>query len=197
MHLPTQKQRLRDATKERLERLSTTDFNAESRSLCKQLLKLLPTEPSVICAYYPIKQEVDIRMALEEILKRGHKLYLPVFEKTKMTYRRAEDLKNLPVGSFHIPEPPKNAPDVVLEEIDYVLLPGRAFDRKGGRLGRGNGGYDKWIKLLKEKNTKAKMWGIALEAQITNEVPMEAHDVPVDAVVTARDFIDCTSPQKR
>jgi 5-formyltetrahydrofolate cyclo-ligase len=190
MDLRDEKQRLRNAVKERLSRMSATDFAAESRSLCKQLLKALPAEPGTISVYYPIKEEADLRMAMEEVLKRGWKLYLPRFENQKLAFRRVEDLQNLPMGVLHIPEPTAAAELLNMKELTIAVLPGRAFDLKGGRLGRGNGGYDKWLVTLKAENPAALVWGAALDAQMTREVPMEAHDVPVDAVITARGVME-------
>jgi 5-formyltetrahydrofolate cyclo-ligase len=172
--------------------MSSTDFAAESRSLCKQLLKALPAEPGVICGYYPIKEEADLRMAMDEMLKRGWTLYLPRFEENRLAFRRVESLEGLALGALHIPEPPKSAEPLDPKTLTIALIPGRAFDTKGGRLGRGNGGYDKWLPKLKQESPNAKIWGIALDAQMTNEVPMEPHDVKVDAIVTARGVIDCT-----
>ncbi len=69
-----------------------------------------------------------------------------------------------------------------------VLVPGRAFDAKGARLGRGNGGYDKWIAQERSRNAPYQYWGVAFECQVVDEVPVEAHDQKLDAVVTARGF---------
>lgn len=197
MHLKDQKQHLRNAIKERLARLSATDFAAESRTLCKQLLKALPSEPGTVCAYYPISQEADIRMALEEMLTRGWKVFLPCVEHNALAFRRIDALATLPRGQFNIPEPLTHAEGLDLKSADLVLLPGRAFDRQGGRLGRGNGGYDKWLLRLKQENAHVKIWGIALEMQLTHEVPMEPHDIRLDALVTARGILDATLPPPR
>jgi 5-formyltetrahydrofolate cyclo-ligase len=154
-------------------------------------LKILPAEPGVICAYCPITEEADLRMAMEELLNRGWKLFLPRFEDNRLAFRRAESLDRLVMGPFHIPEPLRSAEALEIKTLTIALLPGRAFDRKGGRLGRGNGGYDKWLLRVKEENKDAKIWGIALEMQLTHEVPMEAHDIRMDALVTARGLIEC------
>jgi len=65
--------------------------------------------------------------------------------------------------------------------IDLYIIPGVAFDKQGNRLGRGGGFYDK---LLFGKNS-FKI-GLAFEIQIVDTVPHEAHDIPMDFVVTER-----------
>ena len=66
-------------------------------------------------------------------------------------------------------------------EIDIILLPGVAFSRDGGRLGRGAGYYDR---LLGHKGWRAKKTGICFDCQLVSELPVESHDHPVDCIVT-------------
>lgn len=68
-----------------------------------------------------------------------------------------------------------------IEEIEVVIVPGVAFDRKGMRLGRGKGFYDR---LLSSSN--ALKIGIGYEFQIIEEVPSEDHDIPMDMVITEK-----------
>ena len=191
MDLKEQKQRLKNAIKERLERMSDNDRKVESRSMCKQLLMNLPHEPLNICAYYPLRDEADVRPALLNMLEMNMRVFLPCFEDGKLAFRQITTIKNLREGPFHIPEPEKDAALLKVEELDYALIPGRGFNKRGDRIGRGNGGYDKWLKTLRAANTKVKVWGIALDCQIHDDIPMEAHDQPMDGIVLARGFVDC------
>jgi 5-formyltetrahydrofolate cyclo-ligase len=77
-------------------------------------------------------------------------------------------------------EPPAGAPEVALDEIDCVVMPGVAFSEDGLRLGRGGGYYDATL----ERMPRAARVGLAFEAQIVPTLPREAHDAPLDAVVT-------------
>ena len=135
--------------------------------------------------YVPMSDEADIRPMLDEVIKT-HRLFLPVIEGGKLAFRQATDLDTLVPGPFQIPEPPLGNPLLDVTQPAIVLVPGRAFDRKGDRMGRGNGGYDIWIRAARKANTAVKFWGIALECQIVQDVPLEAHDEKVDAIVTAR-----------
>ena len=86
------------------------------------------------------------------------------------------------VGSFGTHEPfgGKEAP-----APDLVVVPGMAFDLTGARLGRGKGYYDRWI----ESHAEAKTLGICFKCQLVGNVPMEPHDVRVNAILTEDGFI--------
>lgn len=189
MDLSAQKARLREAIKERMARLRPQDRQAESRSLCRRVLEHLPADVKTVAAYYPMPSEADIVPLLEELLRRGIAVYLPRAEGRAFLYRRMESLAALKPGTLRIPEPAGDAE--VLEEpaLDVALIPGAAFDRDCNRLGRGNGGYDIWLEKLRRENPSAKVWGIALDPQLTNEVPMQPHDQRMDAVITPRGII--------
>lgn len=187
MHPSDEKATLRQAIKERMLRLSDEDRLRESRTLCKEILKVLPKDsPLTIGAYFPLKDEADLRPLLDELLARGDALYLPLVENMKMTFRKVENLADLHVGSFGILEPAMTAPLLDPKDLQVCLVPGRAFDRLGNRLGRGNGGYDLWMIEQRKANPKTLFLGIALECQVVHSIPMEPHDQRVDALVTAR-----------
>ena len=189
MHISDQKKQLRQSIGERLKHMSEKDGAAESRSICCCLLPLI-TVKSKVCAYYPLKTEADLRPLMEELLRRGDNLYLPRFEGKSFVFRRVEDLNNLKPGTYSIPEPPMKADLADPSSIDIVLVPGRAFDRKGNRLGRGNAGYDRWINTQRKLNPDTKIWGVALECQIVQELPTEEHDERLDAIVTAHGMLN-------
>lgn len=84
----------------------------------------------------------------------------------------------LEVGSFHIEEPTgRDTTDPA--EIELVVVPAVAYDRRGKRLGRGKGFYDRFL-----KETKATKVGVGYEFQLLEELPVEPHDVGMDIVVT-------------
>lgn len=185
MHPSEAKSKLRLDIKDRIDRMSEGQRHAEGRTLSRVLLELIPAGSSV-CAFFPLKTEVDIRLFLEGLLARGDTLYLPVFENNRLVFRRTTNLATLSPGELTIPEPPPDAEKLDTQPVDIILIPGRAFDRNGNRLGRGAGGYDRWLEKYKLDHAATKFWGVCLECQLMPEVPVEAHDVRMDAVVTAR-----------
>lgn len=192
MHPKEEKLRLRNAIHERLSHINEQERNVESRTLCKQVLHILPKEPINICVFYPLKDEVNIQLLISELIKQNCNIFLPCFEDNALMFRKMEDIRTLSPGAFKIPEPPKNAPKLDPQELSYALIPARAYTKDGKRLGRGNGGYDKWIRLQRAANPQTIFIGIALQAQIVENIPMEEHDERVDIVVTARGNITNT-----
>ncbi len=191
MHLSEQKKILRQEIRKRISDMDDGTRRAEGRTLSRVLLKKIP-QGSSVCAFFPLKTEVDIQLLLHELIARGDAVYLPVYagKDKRMIYRRAKNLDDLPPGEFTIPEPPADAEELTKQRIDIVLVPGRAFDRTGNRLGRGSGGYDQWIEQYKKLHPETRFWGIALQCQMVHDVPVEAHDSVMDAVVTAQEWIE-------
>lgn len=92
----------------------------------------------------------------------------------------------LELGTFHIEEPTGH--DLTdPAEIELVVVPAVAYDRKGRRLGRGKGFYDRFL-----KTTKATKVGIGYEFQLLDEIPSEPHDISMDIVVTQHTTIVIT-----
>ncbi|MDE6843571.1 MAG: 5-formyltetrahydrofolate cyclo-ligase, partial [Muribaculaceae bacterium] len=84
----------------------------------------------------------------------------------------------LELGSFHIEEP--TGDDLVdPSQIEMMVIPGVAFDRRGNRMGRGKGFYDRLL-----QTAKATKIGVGYEFQLMDEIPTEEHDVPMDIVIT-------------
>ncbi|MBO4965419.1 MAG: 5-formyltetrahydrofolate cyclo-ligase [Muribaculaceae bacterium] len=84
----------------------------------------------------------------------------------------------LELGAFHIEEP--QGDDIVdPSELELIIVPAVAYDRRGNRLGRGKGFYDRLL-----ATTKATKIGVAYDFQLMDELPAEPHDVPMDFVVT-------------
>ncbi len=185
MHIHEEKASLRTAIDDRIKRLSEGDRSAESRSLCRRLTEGIP-EGTPICAFFPMRSEPDITPFLEEVLRRGDPLYLPCFDGA-LIFRQTTDLSSLIRGKLGTLEP--NADSPLLSpplSLLTLLIPGRAFDPHGHRLGRGNGGYDQWIDNERKNGVQMRLIGVALECQIMDSVPVESHDQRMDAVATAR-----------
>jgi 5-formyltetrahydrofolate cyclo-ligase len=90
---------------------------------------------------------------------------------------RAEELVPGPYG---VREPRPDREAVPLGRGDLLLVPGLAFDRRGGRLGRGGGAWDRTLAGA----PGAIAVGIGYEFQLVAEVPREAHDRSLAALLT-------------
>ncbi|HXF36758.1 MAG TPA: 5-formyltetrahydrofolate cyclo-ligase, partial [Actinomycetota bacterium] len=77
------------------------------------------------------------------------------------------------------------------QELDAVVVPGLAFDRRGYRVGYGGGFFDRFLPRTRPDAFRV---GICFHLQLVEEVPHGAGDEPVDAVVTEREVIRCRRP---
>jgi len=93
------------------------------------------------------------------------------------------DRSRLRLGAFHIEEP--DGDDTAdINDIEMVVVPAMAYDRKGNRVGRGKGYYDRLL-----ADTKALKVGVAYDCQLVDEIEADEFDIPVDIVVTPRHVI--------
>lgn len=90
-------------------------------------------------------------------------------------------------GAGGLRNPATGAP-MPVEDIDIVVAPGLAFDKKGNRLGRGGAYYDRF---LSSKQLKAAVCSLAFSEQMVDEVPVDEHDKTVDFIVTDEGVIHC------
>ena len=81
-------------------------------------------------------------------------------------------------GKYNIPEP---TTEPYVGDIDLILVPGVGFDKRGNRLGRGGGYYDKFITRL---GRKTLLVGVGYDFQLVEEVPANRWDKRLDYVVT-------------
>ena len=79
---------------------------------------------------------------------------------------------------------------VPLDSIDMVVVPGLAFDRRGYRVGRGRGFYDRF---LAQRGFGGVRCALCFHEQLIEEVPREAHDSPMDLIVTDQEVLRCSS----
>ncbi len=93
----------------------------------------------------------------------------------------ADPERDVVTGYRGIPEPLPSGPRVARDTIDFVLVPGVAFDRHGRRVGYGGGYYDRLLPLLPPRAVRVAG---AFEVQLVDRVPAAPHDVAVDALVT-------------
>jgi len=140
----------------------------------------------VVLAYASFGSELDTRPFLEAVLRDGRTLVLPRVDRAagRLVLHRVCDLvEDLRPGTWSIPEPiPARCPSVDRAEVDFVLVPGLAFDRGGGRVGYGAGYYDRLLAAWPEP--VPPLVAPAFELQVVPAVPVLATDHCVDVVVT-------------
>ncbi len=129
-----------------------------------------------ILMYHSLPDEVSTH----EFLRKWHtkkRFFLPRVNGVNLDILPYDDSR-LELGAFHIEEPTGDELTPV-EEIELIIVPGVAFDRRGNRLGRGKGFYDRLL-----ADSRASKIGVAYDFQIVEEIPAEPHDIKMDIVIT-------------
>jgi len=132
----------------------------------------------------PFRSEWNAMRIVERALATGKTVGAPrVDTRARMLRALAIDdpARDIEAGYRGIPEPRAGCRAIALAHVDWVLVPGVAFDAAGRRLGYGGGYYDRLLPLLPA--TAPRVAG-AFDAQIVDAVPAAAHDIGVDCVVT-------------
>ncbi|MBD5370180.1 MAG: 5-formyltetrahydrofolate cyclo-ligase [Bacteroides sp.] len=129
-----------------------------------------------VLMYHSLPDELSTHSFLRKWGARKH-FYLPRVNGVNLDILPYNESR-LELGSFHIEEP-TGEDTVDPQEIELVVVPAVAYDRRGNRLGRGKGFYDRLL-----GDVKATKIGVGYEFQLMDELPAEPHDVPMDMVIT-------------
>lgn len=185
--LKQEKNNYREHAKLHRDRMDIEEENFESViNIFLEFFK--PKTEQIISTYWPMGKEFDTRFLLDELVRQGFTCALP---RTQKEVRELEFVKwthetPMEKGKFGIEEPQSD--DIVTPDI--VLAPLLAFDQKGYRLGYGQGHYDSTITALrKEKDITYIGVGYAEQA-VLFKLPREAHDIPLDYMLTQKGVID-------
>lgn len=148
--------------------------------LAADIIEFQPGE--MISGFFPIRSEADIRPLMHRLKGRGARLCVPaVLDRETIVFRQVEDGIPLVDTGFGTTGP---GPDANVVDPDLLLIPLSAFDAHGNRIGYGAGHYDRAISRLRAKGMVPRLIGVAFDCQEVEHVPFEAHDVPLDAVLT-------------
>ncbi len=194
MHVEELKERLRQETRIRVRKVAGELFSrrAAERAQGHFLREFPPMRGMRVALYFAVRGEVSTEKIRCEYLASGVHLYYPRVAKggTLAFYpHRVGDVWE--TGPYGIPEPPcPPGARPRRDGFDVVVVPGIAFDRKGRRLGHGYGYYDRFLGELPESVLRV---GLAYAHQVVPEVPVDAWDVPLHALVTEDGLIRVAS----
>lgn len=179
----TAKSILREQIRARFKSIPAAERTVTSPQLCAWIIASPAWQDArAVLLFFPVPSEPDISPLLADALAAGKLLALPRFNAAANAYeavRVIDPVRELATGPFQVREPVAACPVVPLNRLDLALVPGLGFDARGRRLGRGKGHYDRLLAGF----TGMKI-GVAFDFQIVDEVPCEAHDIALDAVVT-------------
>ncbi|KZS62597.1 5-formyltetrahydrofolate cyclo-ligase [Mycobacterium ostraviense] len=168
-------------------RLVADDVRATEAGLFTRHLEPLVTGHTTVCAYVPVGGEPGSMDMLTALRRRAGRVLLPVA-------RVAADEVPLPLlwgeyrpgelvrGRWGLLEPPEPwLPESAVAEAGLVIVPALAVDRRGVRLGKGRGFYDR---SLAGRNPHTWLIALVRDEELVDELPQEAHDVRMTHVVT-------------
>lgn len=163
--------------------LSAAQRAAESERLRRRLLEQpIWARARRILLYAPMVDEPDVWPLLEEALAQGREVALPRFVEGSGVYeacRVADPVRGVRLGRYGLREPVAGAARVDAKQLDLLLVPGIGFTLDGGRLGRGQGYYDRFL-----AGVPGFKCGVAFDNQIVPKLPIEPHDVCLDCILT-------------
>ena len=184
------KRAMRREIKARLAHLDEKARARESESLWERFTEATPlgVEGPILAYLSTFPEEPSTWEFVRGLWRRGVAVALPRVDPDarRLALHRVTGPERLVVNRWGIAEPSADMTELEPNEIRAVLVPGLAFDRRGGRLGRGGGYYDRLLSCLE---SPAPRWSVAFLAQIVERVPMLPHDQTLHGVVTAEGAI--------
>ncbi len=182
------KRTLRHALVERILALDPRDRAAQEAELAARFPSLPGYEGAGTVLLYvtAFPEEIDTGPMLRLALSSGKRLVCPRVDRKarRLRLHQVDDLRTALIpGTLGIPEPHPDSRVVEPGQVDWVLVPGLAFDDRGYRLGRGAGHYDRLLPTLRPDVPR---WALALDSQWIEALPVEPHDIPLDGIVSPR-----------
>ncbi|MGD1975384.1 MAG: 5-formyltetrahydrofolate cyclo-ligase [Desulfobacterales bacterium] len=171
--------------------LSETDLTIKVKSIEDRLFEFANfLESKIALLYVGGDNEVQTKNIIKRAYSYNKIVVLPAFDPKTLEMellkvdKFSQELKTGPRGVL---EPRPDCCKIVpIDRIDIAIIPGIAFDEKGGRIGTGRGYYDRLIPKLAITTRKV---ALTLEEQIIPQVPMESHDKHVDIIITDKRII--------
>lgn len=160
--------------------LSSEDISNFSEKISRKILRHPKfVDSKSIFLYFSIGSEVSTTFIIEESLKLGKNVFLPVLDHSdNLSFHKFESFSKMKKGKFGILEPTSK---VSLIDPDLVVVPALAFDLHLHRLGYGKGYYDRFL-----KSTSAYKIGICFDFQIIEKIPNESHDQKMDEIISEK-----------
>jgi 5-formyltetrahydrofolate cyclo-ligase len=182
---------IRDEIANTVSALSASELAEKTKAIESRLFEFANfLESKIALLYINTNLEVPTDSIIKKTYHYNKIVVLPAFdpENFNMTLMKVDafDQEMVP-GPRGILEPDASKCKIVpMDRIDIAIIPGLAFDEKGGRIGSGTGYYDRLIPRLAITTRKV---ALTIEEQIIPQAPMESHDKHVDIIITDRRII--------
>jgi len=165
-----------------IEKSLTVEDKQCSDALIMQNLSRLPEylAAKTVFSFVGMASEPDTASFIADALSRGKRVCVPLCTAPGiMELKEICALSELSPGSFSILEPPVDNPTLTPDEVDFALIPCLGCDRKGFRIGRGGGYYDRFLAAY---GGKAAL--LCREIFIMEHIPVEPHDAQLPIIVS-------------
>lgn len=176
----------------------------KSKKIKDKLIGLPEFEAShKILLYASFRSEVDTADLIRYCITNGKTTVLPKVDKqnNELKLYEIKDTSELSSGYLGIPEPDVSEDRLCLvEDMDFIIVPGVAFDEDCSRLGYGKGFYDKLLIKLQTPNPvrlkgrsklRTHIFALAYEEQIVERIAVDTHDIKMDKIITDERIIEC------
>lgn len=167
--------------------LSDEEIGRRAENLTRWILALPEyQEAKRIMAFLAMKGESNLDELLKRALADGKEVYVPVcLPERRMEAGRLLSMDHFIKGPLGLRDLPRGYETCKPEELDLVLVPGVACDRKGNRLGMGAGYYDRYLARVPYEKRIAALW----DFQVAEAVPSEPFDRKMAKIVTDKGII--------
>lgn len=145
----------------------------------------------ILLVYMDYRSEVMTTGLVEELLISGEKrIFAPKVEGMDILFYEVSGMEDFETGYQGIREPLKHRERLFTNALSQeaecmILVPGAVFDRQKGRMGYGKGFYDRYLAAFPGLYSAA----LAFECQVAKKVPVEAHDIKMDMIITDTEVI--------
>ena len=190
--LQAEKNRIREAALAQRDALAPAARTAASLAILEKVCALPQyAKAKVVLTYIGFGSEIDTQSFFARIIADGKIAVLPQVNRQtqSLDLYSARGMAELRRSKWGILEPAAVAPAVSIDDVDFVLMPGVAFDRTGNRLGYGRGYYDK---LISRANPALARVAAAFSCQLVDKVPVDSHDQKVHSIITENETITST-----
>lgn len=191
-----EKTEARRQIREALDRISEDDYLMLSEQIVEHIL-MVPefTDAGCVMLFASLPDEFDTTSLIDAALLMSKVVTLPRvnWRERELDIVRIHSLSDVEEGYMGILES-RQGEEVPVSAVDFILVPGLAFDYDGHRLGRGGGYYDR---LLARPGCRAVRCAAVPSLQLVDHVPHEPHDQPIDMLVTEEGVLRFTEDMPR
>jgi 5-formyltetrahydrofolate cyclo-ligase len=189
--IQAQKQALRQQFRTARQQLSLDTQYRHAMSLAKHFSNAnLFRDAKSIAMYLANDGELSLSYLMERAFELGKRVYLPKIRDNSMSFHRHHQGASLEKNRYGINEPKIETERCEAMQLDLVLMPLVSFDSDGKRLGMGGGFYDRCFAFRQSRSGKPTLIGVAHEIQRHASLPSETWDLPLDGILTEREYCE-------